>query len=75
MQGHTLKSDLLIAGSKVYSDAAFKGKNVPGLMQGSAATGVGVCFSLQHDQIEINVQLQASTLVENWALVTGQYSH
>ena len=75
LQGHTLKSDLLIIGSKVYSDAAFKGKNVPGLMQGSAATGVGVYLSLQHDQIEINVQLQASTLVENWALVTGQYSH
>ena len=32
LQGHTLKSDLLIIGSKVYSDAAFKGKNVPGLM-------------------------------------------
>ena len=32
LQGHTLKSDLLIIGSKVYSDAAFKCKNIPGLM-------------------------------------------
>lgn len=45
-QGHTLKSDLLITGPKVFSDAAFKCKKIPGLPQGAAATGVGLflCF-------------------------------
>ena len=32
LHGHTFKFDLLIVGSKVYHDAAFKCKKVPGLM-------------------------------------------
>ncbi|VAI61129.1 unnamed protein product [Triticum turgidum subsp. durum] len=60
MQGRTLKSDLLISGPKVYSDAAFRSMKIPGLLQGDVATGVGVYISLPLNQLEINVQIQAS---------------
>lgn len=65
MQGHTLKSDLLITGPKVFSDAAFKSKKIPGLPQGAAATGVGVFLCFFQDQVEVNVQIQASTSITN----------
>ncbi|XP_044415512.1 uncharacterized protein [Triticum aestivum] len=60
LQGKTLKSDLLVLGPKIYSDAAFRCKKVPGLVQGSVATGVGIYLSWPQDQIEVNVQIQAS---------------
>lgn len=65
LQGRTIKSDLLVAGPKVYSDAAFKCKKIPGLPQGAAATGIGVYLSLPQDQMEVNVQIQASTIITN----------
>lgn len=37
-QGTSLKSDLLVTGPKVFSDAAFKTRKVPGLRQGIFAT-------------------------------------
>ncbi|XP_048557561.1 uncharacterized protein LOC125538345 [Triticum urartu] len=60
MQGRTLKTDLLIVGPKIYSDAAYRTKKVPGLLQGEVATGVGVYISMPFNQKEINVQVQAS---------------
>jgi hypothetical protein len=41
MQGETLKTDLHIAGSKIYTDAAWKSKNIPG-SQGAISTGLVV---------------------------------
>mgnify|MGYP005845974869 CR=1 FL=1 len=60
MQGRTLKSDLLISGPKIYSNATFRSRKIPGLLQGDVATGVGVYISLPLNQLEINVQIQAS---------------
>ena len=60
LQGTTLKSDLLIVGPKIFSDAAFRSNKVPGLPQGEVATGVGIFISIPSDQGEINVQVQAS---------------
>nr|XP_045083744.1 uncharacterized protein LOC120962928 [Aegilops tauschii subsp. strangulata] len=60
LQGKTLKSDLLLVGPKIYSNAAFRCKKFPGLVQASVATGVGVYLSWPKDQFEINVQIQAS---------------
>nr|XP_020200447.1 uncharacterized protein LOC109786279 [Aegilops tauschii subsp. strangulata] len=63
--GRTIKSDLLVAGPKVYSDAAFQCKKIPGLPQGAAATGIGVYLSLPQDHMEVNVQIQASATITN----------
>ena len=60
MKGRTLKTDLLIVGPKIYSDAAYRTKKVPGLLQGEVATGVGVYITMNFNQKEINVQVQAS---------------
>lgn len=64
-QGHTLRTDLLIAGPKVYSDAAFRCKKIPGLLNGAAATGVGVFLNFFQGQTEVNVQIQASAPITN----------
>lgn len=68
MQGKTIKTDLLVTGPRVYSDAAFRCKKIPGLPQGSAATGVGVYLSLPQDPMEVNVQIQASTVTTDTPL-------
>uniref|UniRef100_A0A8R7UVC7 Reverse transcriptase zinc-binding domain-containing protein n=1 Tax=Triticum urartu TaxID=4572 RepID=A0A8R7UVC7_TRIUA len=68
LQGQTLKSDLLITGPKVYTDASFKCKKIPGLLHGTAATGVGIYISLPHDQKEVSVQIQASTSITSTPL-------
>jgi hypothetical protein len=48
-QGNTLRSDLLITGTKIFSDAAWKTKKVPG-MASRIATGIGVyCQILEHN--------------------------
>lgn len=69
LQGRTLRSDLLIVGPKIYSDAAFRCKKVPGLSQGSVATGIGTYLSLAQDQFEVNVQVQASAPVTSSPLL------
>ena len=61
VQGKTIKSDLLLTGPRVYSDAAFRCKKIPGLTQGMVATGIGVYLCLPQDPTEINVQVQASS--------------
>ncbi|XP_044444408.1 uncharacterized protein [Triticum aestivum] len=68
MQGKTIKSDLQVTGPKVYSDAAFRCKKIPGLTQGSVATGIGIYLSLPQDQLEVNVQIQASTVITDTPL-------
>ena len=44
LQGKTLKSDLLVPGTKIFSDAAFRSTKIPGLAQGQVGTGIGVLF-------------------------------
>ena len=59
-QGKTLKSDLLIFGTKIFSDAAFRSSKIPGLARGHVGTGIGVYISMPSDQGEISIQVQAS---------------
>lgn len=56
-QGETLKSDLVIAGAKVYSDASWKCKKIPG---GIGATGIGVFLQYMENGKSYNVMVQAS---------------
>ena len=60
-QSCTVRTDLLISGAKIYSDAAFNCSKIPGLVHGTTATGVGVFLCFLQDQAEVNVQIQAST--------------
>ena len=59
-QGQTLKSDMLINGTKIFSDAAFRSSKIPGLTQGEGKTYVGVYFCIPSPRREINIQVQAS---------------
>jgi hypothetical protein len=45
-QGETIKTDLLVQGSKIYTDAAWKTRKSPG-SNGRIATGVGVFCHLE----------------------------
>jgi hypothetical protein len=58
-QGETIKSDLLIHGNKIYTDAAWKTRKAPGL-HGRIASRIGVFCHLQHDSGESKVLIQAS---------------
>jgi hypothetical protein len=60
-QGQTLKSDLQITGSKIYTDASWKTKKIPGA-QGIISTGLGVFCHLQRQNGEEKILIQASTL-------------
>lgn len=59
--GETLNSDLIIHGSKIFTDAAWKTKKkVPG-MGNTTATGIGVHCELQERDISATFFIQAST--------------
>lgn len=59
LQGTSLKSDLIIAGTKVYSDASWKKKNVPG--RGDLqATGVGIFIHIPGEDFDTQIMIQAS---------------
>jgi hypothetical protein len=59
MQGGTIKSDLLITGPKIFSDAAWKSIKVPGCAA-STSTGIGVFCQLPGENVSTNVLVQAS---------------
>lgn len=59
-EGCTLRSDLLVDGAKVYSDASFKCSKIPGLPSGGFATGIGVFLKFLQDQKNVQIQIQAS---------------
>ena len=61
LQGQTIRTDLLISGAKIYSDASFKCTKIPGLTHGQTATGIGVYLNSLQDQRSTQVQIQAST--------------
>jgi hypothetical protein len=56
-QGHTLRTDLMIKGTKVFTDAAWKTKKAPGL---PSATGIGIFIQVQEDDRSAMVMIQAS---------------
>ena len=60
MQGYTVKSDFLITGTKIYSDASWRKKNIPGRAQG-LGTGIGVFIHISGHEIERKIMIQAST--------------
>ena len=60
IQGSTLTTDLLIDGAKIYSDASFRCSKVPGLPNGSVATGIGVFLKFVQGNKYVDVQVQAS---------------
>lgn len=62
-QGCTLRTDLLVTGAKIYSDACYKCSKIPGLVQGTRATGIGVFLNFLQDQNDIQVQIQASARI------------
>lgn len=57
--GQTLKSDLLISGSKIFSDAAWKTNKVPGMASGTA-TGIGVYCQIHESTFAATIMIQAS---------------
>jgi hypothetical protein len=59
-QGETIKTDLAIQGNKIFSDAAWKTKKVPG-SQGRVHTGLGVYCQIQQSQLMATILIQAST--------------
>ncbi|KAM3295727.1 hypothetical protein ACQJBY_038180 [Aegilops geniculata] len=63
LQGTTIKSDIIIKGTKIYSDAAFRSSKIPGIMRGQVGTGIGIYFSIPIDHGELNIQIQASAPV------------
>jgi hypothetical protein len=60
-QGDTLKSDLLIKGSKFFIDASWKTKKIPGL-QGISSTGIGVYCQIERQVAEENILIQDASI-------------
>lgn len=60
LQGHTIKSDLLLTGSKKFSDAAVNSSKVPGLHSDDSVTGLGVYMIIPQGESSTQVQIQAS---------------
>lgn len=60
MQGSFIKSDMIIAGTKIYSDASWQKKNIPGRGE-SLATGIGIYIHIPGDGLDRKVMIQAST--------------
>jgi hypothetical protein len=58
-QGQTIKSDVIIPGNKIYSDAAWKTNKIPGAT-GRISTGLGVYCHLNRHYFEEKVLIQAS---------------
>ena len=54
-----IRSDLLIAGDKIYSHASSKCSKDPGLSNGNTAPGIGVYLNFMQDQRSIQIQIQA----------------
>jgi hypothetical protein len=57
--GQSINSDLIITGSKIFSDAAWKTKIAPG-MPSVADTGVGIHFQIQEQDFKAVMMIQAS---------------
>lgn len=65
LQGSTLKSDLLLAGIKVFSDAAFRCCKIPGKGSSAKATGVGLYIDIPDGKFGHQIQIQASAPITN----------
>jgi hypothetical protein len=60
-QGITLKSDLLINGSKIFTDAAWKTRKIPGI-EDDTSTGLGSFFLIHRQNIQEKILIQASSI-------------
>jgi hypothetical protein len=58
-QGETIKSDMLLTGNKIYSDAAWKAKKAPN-SAGRTTTRIGVFCHLCQQEGEMKILIQAS---------------
>ena len=61
-QGQTINSDHIISGNKIYLDAAWRSRNIPGKQKGSS-TGIGVYCLLKQGLLEEKILIQASPQV------------
>jgi ribonuclease HI len=59
--GETLKTDNLIQGTKIFTDATWNTKDTPGLKV-EGVTGIGVYCQIKEDNFTATVMIQASTL-------------
>jgi ribonuclease HI len=59
-QGSTLRTDLLITGATIFSDASWKCKKIPGA-KGTMATGIGVFIRYKAGARQFVIMIQAST--------------
>jgi hypothetical protein len=66
-QGETIRSDLLIAGTKFFTDASWKTKKAPG-MTGQTRTGIGVYCEIREKNLQASVLIQASLPIAASAL-------
>lgn len=62
LQGSTIKSDLLVVGTKIFSDASFRCSKIPGTQPQGAATGIGLFIDIPDAQAGIQLQVQASAV-------------
>ena len=58
--GNTIKSDLFITGTKIFSDASWRACRIPSAA-GQQATGVGVFLQFNEHGVDYNLMVQAST--------------
>lgn len=68
IQGTTISSDLIIAGTKIFSDASWKKRNIPGRGD-HLATGIGVHIHIPEDGNDRRIMIQASTDVAHSPLI------
>ena len=59
LQGSTIKSDAIISGTKVYSDASWKNNHIPGRSD-LQATGIGIFIFIPGDDFDTKIMIQAS---------------
>uniref|UniRef100_A0ACD5YZR5 Uncharacterized protein n=1 Tax=Avena sativa TaxID=4498 RepID=A0ACD5YZR5_AVESA len=59
-QGETIKTDLNIQGNKIFTDAAWRTKKVPG-SHGRTTTGIGAYCLFQQNDLNATVLIQASS--------------
>jgi ribonuclease HI len=64
--GNTIKSDLAITGTKLYTDVAWKKKRSPGLAR--VVTGLGIFCQFQEEQSSTKIFIQASTTTASSSL-------
>jgi hypothetical protein len=58
--GQTIPLDQDIPGAKIFSDASWKNKKVPGFI-GTDSTGIGIFIQFSREGLDFNIKIQASS--------------